>query len=158
MAMNLIFIAMAHQCDRTTFTEGLDQSQSKFLAVVLDYPISLVGRTAFHQFRSILPAKSGPGQFARCEGAKQLLTGTEVCHSDVAAGFGQTAPPESCDQHPQPIVTPVNRRINRFYSNHVCLIFPPPRSSGRRDANVPLHPPRGTRTVGVFVGALESRT
>ena len=63
MAVRLILITMAKKGHIAARAKPLNQTQSEFLAVVLNVPISSVDAAAFFEFFPVAPAELAPTDF-----------------------------------------------------------------------------------------------
>jgi len=92
VAVRFIFRAMAEERDRSAPREVLQQSQSKFLPVILDVAVSGVDPAPFVQFAHIATAILGPADFPGENSVPQFFARSEVSHPDVVTSLGEPRP------------------------------------------------------------------
>jgi len=78
-------------------------------------------RPTIEQFTPIPPSKCARRNLARLEQFQQALTRSQIGHPRVITRFWKTSTPKSRRQDPQPVLLPINSRVNRFGSDHVTL-------------------------------------
>jgi hypothetical protein len=88
VAMELILMTMAHDSNRPMLRELLQQTKSKFLAVILDVRASFVDRAPLKYLSPVPPLELRPAYGFLPEVLEEFLAGAEVRHPDMIPGFG----------------------------------------------------------------------
>ena len=85
MAILLVFIAEARQCDGLTEGELLQEAEGEFLTVALDRCIADVERPAIKQLTSISSGELAPGDLPRLKSPQKFFARSQAWHPDVIA-------------------------------------------------------------------------
>jgi hypothetical protein len=95
MAVRFILGAVAEQSDGLSLGQIFEQTQGKFLPVILDCAIASVDRVTFKKLRPVTAAELRPPDLSRLKVAQEFLARPEIRHPDVVTVLWQAAAPET---------------------------------------------------------------
>jgi hypothetical protein len=102
--MRFVFGAMAEQCHRPILGKMLQEPKSEFLAVIFDYLVAEIDRSALKQFFAISAAEFGPRDFPRQKVFPQLLARPQIGHPNIVSVFRQPPAPAARRENSQAVV------------------------------------------------------